>query len=254
MFYNCYYFARHSSHKIETRYRRNATVWKTPFCSCCWHRSSFLRVRNISDFYRPQRSCGQGNIFTPVCHSFCSQGAGGLPQCILGYHLPGTSQTPPPWDQADIPLAPGRHPQDQADTPQDQADTPWDQADTPGPGRHPPGPGRPPGKQTPAYGLRAAATHPTGMHSCSWLWSQRIFHQFVDLTRGPCKKVCQWDKKLFTQISLSVIVHWSRWCVIVMHLTWSRDTWCTLWDWWTTEWKAITWSIWILILSVGFDF
>ena len=25
-------------------------------------------------FYRPQRSCGQGNIFTPVCHSFCSQG------------------------------------------------------------------------------------------------------------------------------------------------------------------------------------
>ena len=24
----------------------------------------------------------------------------------------------------------------------------------------------PPGKQTPAYGLRAAGTHPTGMHSC----------------------------------------------------------------------------------------
>ena len=33
--------------------------------------------------------------------------------------------------------------------------------------RHPPGAGRPPGKQTPAYGLRAAGTHPTGMHSCS---------------------------------------------------------------------------------------
>ena len=31
----------------------------------------------------------------------------------------------------------------------------------------PPGPGRPPpGKQTQAYGLRAAGTHPTGMHSC----------------------------------------------------------------------------------------
>ena len=26
--------------------------------------------------YRPQRSCGQGNIFTPVCQSFCSQGGG----------------------------------------------------------------------------------------------------------------------------------------------------------------------------------
>ena len=26
------------------------------------------------NYYWPQRSCGQGNIFTPVCHSFCSQG------------------------------------------------------------------------------------------------------------------------------------------------------------------------------------
>ena len=44
-------------------------------------------------YYRPQRSCGQGNIFTPVCHSFCSQG-GVLPQWMLGYHLP-PEQTPP---------------------------------------------------------------------------------------------------------------------------------------------------------------
>ena len=28
----------------------------------------------IHSCYRPRRSCGQGNIFTPVCHSFCSQG------------------------------------------------------------------------------------------------------------------------------------------------------------------------------------
>ena len=61
--------------------------------------------------YRPQQSCGQGNVFTGVCHSFCSQG--------------GSLETPP---QA------GRTP--------------------------------PPRKQTPAYGLRAAGTHPTGMHSC----------------------------------------------------------------------------------------
>ena len=94
--------------------------------------------------------------------------------------MPPQDQADPPWDQAD-PLGPGRHypgtrqtppgpgrpPRDQADTPWDQADTPQDQADTPGPGRHPPGPGRyPPRKQTPAYGLRAAGTHPTGMHSC----------------------------------------------------------------------------------------
>ena len=80
--------------------------------------------------YRPQRSCGQGNVFTGVCLS--TGGGGCLPQCMLG------CQTPP----------------DQADTPPDKADHPL------GPGRHPPR------KQTPAYGLRAADTHPTGMHSC----------------------------------------------------------------------------------------
>ena len=121
MFYNCYYFARHSSHKIETKYRRNATVWKTPFCSCCWHRSSFLRVRNISDFYRPQRSCGQGNIFTPVCHSFCSQGGVCFSACW---------DNTPPWEQTPPlggdPLG-SRHPQEQTPPP----DTPQS--------RHPPG-------------------------------------------------------------------------------------------------------------------
>ena len=101
-----------------------------------------------------------------TCLSFCSQ-QGGLPQCMLGYHPPGTRQTPP--DQA--------NPPDQAATPQtrqtchppplDQA-PPQDQADSPRPVRHPPDQADPsPGKQTPAYGLRAAGTHPTGMHS--WL-------------------------------------------------------------------------------------
>ena len=84
-------------------------------------------------YYRPQGSCGQGNIFTPVCHSVHRGGC--LPQCMVGYHHrplgadppdqgdpPGTRQTPPrtrqtPQDQAD-PLGPGRQ-------------SPWDQADTP---------------------------------------------------------------------------------------------------------------------------
>ena len=77
--------------------------------------------------YRPQRSCGQGNIFAPVCHSVHRGLGGGL----VSQH----AQTPP-----------------RADTPQEQT-TPREQ--TP-----------PPGKQTPAYGQRAASTHPTGMHSC----------------------------------------------------------------------------------------
>ena len=37
--------------------------------------------------YRPKIKLRKGNVFTPVCQSFCSQG--GLPQCMLEY-------TPPP--------------------------------------------------------------------------------------------------------------------------------------------------------------
>ena len=118
-------------------------------------------------YYRPQRSCGQGNIFTPVCHSV-HRGEGGLPQCMLGYH--------PPLDQPDPPLGSDTTSPWTRWTPPDQTPPSPDQADHPPPRirhtppdqtRPPPGPDRhPPGKQTPAYGLRAAGTHPTGMHSC----------------------------------------------------------------------------------------
>ena len=47
---------------------------------------------SLTHIYRPQRSCGQGNIFTPVCHSVHRRG-GGLPQCMLGY--PPAKDTPP---------------------------------------------------------------------------------------------------------------------------------------------------------------
>ena len=83
--------------------------------------------------YRPQRSCGQGNIFTPVCHSVHRGGSASVHAGIP----PGTRQTPP---------GPGSQPPGTRQTP------PWDQADPPpGPGRPPPGPGRhPPGtRQTP---------------------------------------------------------------------------------------------------------
>ena len=80
--------------------------------------------------YRPQRSCGQGNIFTPVCHSFCSQG--GLPQCMLGYHHhhPPPDQTSP-WDETPRDQTP---PQTRHAPPYQIP--PWDQ---PPRTRHPPG-------------------------------------------------------------------------------------------------------------------
>ena len=103
-----------------------------------------------SNFYRPKRSFGQGNIFTPICHSVKGGGSTwpGTP--------PGTRQVPP---------RPGRYPPDQAGTPpwtrqvHPQGGTPpWTrQVQHPRPGRYtplgtrqvPPGPGRytPPGDQ-----------------------------------------------------------------------------------------------------------
>ena len=41
-------------------------------------------TKKIRSYYRPKRSFGQGNIFTPVCHSFCSQGWVGIPACLAG--------------------------------------------------------------------------------------------------------------------------------------------------------------------------
>ena len=96
---------------------------------------SVLASLNSSAYYnyRPQQSCGQGNIFTPVCHSVhrgvsasvhggipCTEAGGCLPQCMLGYRpleadtlpweqTPPQEQTHPP--RADIP--PG------ADTPRE---------------------------------------------------------------------------------------------------------------------------------------
>ena len=92
-------------------------------------------------FTARKRSLGQGNIFTPVCHSVHR---GGLPQCMMGYHPPRTRYPPGPGTPPDqAPPRPG--------TPSDQV--PPDQAPpcTAHAGR---------------YGQRAGGTHPTGMQSC----------------------------------------------------------------------------------------
>ena len=94
-------------------------------------------------YYRPQTKLRKGNVFTPVCQSFCSQGRVSAP-VHAGIHLPG--QTPP------------------RQTPSTRADT--SHLDRhPYPGRHTPGQ-TPPG-QTPPQQTAAAAdgTYPTGMHS-----------------------------------------------------------------------------------------
>ena len=89
-----------------------------------------------------------------------------------------TRQTPPRTRQTPSPPGPGRHPPQTRQTPSPTGPgrPPRDQADPPRPGRHPPDQAdTPPLQQTPAYGLRAAGTHPTGMHSCSSLKSAMGF-------------------------------------------------------------------------------
>ena len=66
-----------------------------------------------------------------------------------------------------------------------EADTPWSRhppeqtpprADTPPGADTPPRADTPPGKQSPAYGQRAAGSHPTGMHSClNMFWYKYVF-------------------------------------------------------------------------------
>ena len=87
--------------------------------------------------------------------------------------IPPQEQTPP---EQTHPLG--------ADTPPGSRHTPWEQthplgADTPRGSRHTPWSRHTPEqtptrKQTPAYGLRAAGTHPTGMHSCSAKFSRKL--------------------------------------------------------------------------------
>ena len=136
-----------------------------PLLNYFWRPSRRLDIYGIKptrfiltwNFYRPQRSCGQGNIFTPVCHSVHR---GGSASKHAGIPTPPTSHPP---DQAPLQTRPPPG----ADTPPSRHPTPPHPRPYTPRSRHPPRTIHPPPqKQTPAYGLRAAGTHPTGMHSC----------------------------------------------------------------------------------------
>ena len=121
-------------------------------------------------------------MFLQVC--VCPQGGrvsasvhAGMPYPPPGPGIPppGTRQKPPPGQgrtppqTRQTPSGPGRHPPPPGtrQTPcRNKAEPPLDQAYPPGTRQTKPPPPPPPGKQAPAYGLRAAGTHPTGMHSC----------------------------------------------------------------------------------------
>ena len=80
--------------------------------------------------YRPQRSCGQGYVFTRVCDSVHR---GGL---RAGRTHPDRENPPPPGTRH-TPPGPGRPPWTRQ-TPLQTRQTPPQTRQTPGPGRHPP--------------------------------------------------------------------------------------------------------------------
>ena len=110
--------------------------------------------------YRPKRSFGQGNIFTSVCHSFCSRGGGvwsrGVPPNFRG-GLPifrGVSKFSGGFLQifGGVSIFSGG------------------------------------GGSPPEYGQRSAGTHPTGMHSCVFkVFSQP--HNMLENVRVPTSMV-----------------------------------------------------------------
>ena len=96
--------------------------------------------------YRPQRSCGQGNIFSPVCHSV-HKGEGWWWYPRRHWGRPPRSRHPlgadtPPWEQTGADNPRSRHLPWEQTAPRG-ADTPPEQtppgADTPLGSRHPPG-------------------------------------------------------------------------------------------------------------------
>ena len=97
--------------------------------------------------YRPQRSWAKV-MFLQASVILSTRGMSA--SVYAGIPSPPQEQTPAPKS---------RHPP-RADTPQRRHPPPPEQTSPPPERRHPPW------KQTPAYGQRAAGTHPTGMHSC----------------------------------------------------------------------------------------
>ena len=100
---------------------------------------SRLKVLSVLKLLPAATKLGQGNVFTGVCDSV--HGRGCLPQCMLGYHTPGSRHPPgadTPWSRhppgADT--VRNRHPQEQ--TPTTRSRPPHEQ--TPLGSRHPPTP------------------------------------------------------------------------------------------------------------------
>ena len=112
------------AHPLGSTHPRKHTPPEPPPLRRSLQRTVRILLECFLVYYQLQWSCGQGNIFTPVCHSFCSRGGRGSASVHAGMPPPG----PPvgadtPWSRhppgPDTPLGAAPHPPG-ADTPLDQ--------------------------------------------------------------------------------------------------------------------------------------
>ena len=121
-----------------------------------WSKHVSRNIGNIPQTYQEnhiitahKRSLGQGNVFTPVCHSVHrGRGSAQPPGCRPLY----------PWMQTPSHL--------ESDAPRMQTPLPLDANPLP-PGIRCPPDADPPWMQTSQYSQQAGSTHPTGVHTCS---------------------------------------------------------------------------------------
>ena len=127
----------------------------------------------IAIFTAHKGSLGQGNVFTPVCHSV-HRGEGSLPTPLPPMQTPLDADPP----RLGRPLLGCRPPWGWEDSPLELGNPPGCRFPLPGLGSPPgcrplPVLGRPP--SSPRYSQQAGGTHPTGMHTCFFV----PFHHLI---------------------------------------------------------------------------
>ena len=128
--------------------------------------SALFKIRG---YYRPQRSCGQGNIFTPVCHSVHRVGV-----CLSAC-----------WDATTTPLP--RRPPCKGDPPAKETPLPRRPPTKETPHRR-----HPPGRSPPAYGLLECILVSMSLPSATKL-RRLCFYRRVSVHRGGVYLSECWD-------------------------------------------------------------
>ena len=135
-------------------------------------------------YYRPKRSFGQGNVFTPVCDSV----NGG--EEYLTRH--------PRRDQAGNPPGPGRYPPEQAGTPPDQGGTPPGTRQEPLP---PPSCPLPPGTRSPPPGTADSGIRSTFGRYASY-WNAFLLIHFIG--HVACNSYIRYLEKIIVHFLTSI--------------------------------------------------